>query len=263
MESKTQILKRFNVSYLGSTTSSQKVVKSAKNGVLTYILYLAPSTMSSDATHNINVCPVSHTCKEQCLSGSGHSLIEARAGKTTIRQARIRKTQAFYDCREDFMRVLIAEIKHYKNIARKKRMRFAVRLNGTSDLSPLVFKSQGKSILQLFPRTQFYDYTKVPARIKIRAKNYDLTFSYSGDNWDTCEEFLKDNGRVAVVFDMPLPLTYRGYRVIDGDTTDARFLDEQGVVVGLKYKHNKSDYKNGSYSRIKNTFVVDEENYIP
>jgi hypothetical protein len=30
---------------------------------------------------------------------------------------------------------------------------------------------------------------------------------------------------------------YNGYRVVNGDETDLRFLDEQGVIVGLKYKN--------------------------
>jgi len=42
---------------------------------------------------------------------------------------------------------------------------------------------------------------------------------------------------VAMVFNK-LPETYNGYRVVNGDETDLRFLDEQGVIVGLKYKYN-------------------------
>ena len=40
---------------------------------------------------------------------------------------------------------------------------------------------------------------------------------------------------VAVVFNK-LPETYLGRKVINGDDTDLRFLDERGVVVGLKAK---------------------------
>ena len=40
---------------------------------------------------------------------------------------------------------------------------------------------------------------------------------------------------VAVVFDK-LPEEYLGYPVIDGDTTDLRFLDDTGVIVGLLAK---------------------------
>ena len=41
----------------------------------------------------------------------------------------------------------------------------------------------------------------------------------------------------AVVFkSKTLPMYYAGYAVINGDESDLRFLDEKGVVVGLKAK---------------------------
>ena len=39
-----------------------------------------------------------------------------------------------------------------------------------------------------------------------------------------------------------LPATWYGYRVIDGDKHDYRFLDERGVVVGLRAK-GEAKYK--------------------
>jgi hypothetical protein len=33
-----------------------------------------------------------------------------------------------------------------------------------------------------------------------------------------------------------LPTEYEGYKVINGDEDDLRFLDEKNVIVGLKYK---------------------------
>ena len=47
----------------------------------------------------------------------------------------------------------------------------------------------------------------------------------------------KSNGmNVAVVFRKELPATYLGRKVINGDETDLRFLDEKNVIVGLKAK---------------------------
>jgi hypothetical protein len=40
-------------------------------------------------------------------------------------------------------------------------------------------------------------------------------------------------GNVAVVFRNQLPKTWKGYEVVNGDSNDLRFLDKQGVVVGL------------------------------
>ena len=37
-----------------------------------------------------------------------------------------------------------------------------------------------------------------------------------------------------------LPKTYLGFRVINGDSHDLRFLDPKGVIVGLSPKGNKA-----------------------
>jgi hypothetical protein len=51
------------------------------------------------------------------------------------------------------------------------------------------------------------------------------------------------------VFKNDLPETWKGFKVIDGDKTDERFLDEKGVVVGLKAK--------GDAKKDQSGFVVD------
>ena len=63
--------------------------------------------------------------------------------------------------------------------------------------------------------------------------NYHLTFSRSEHNDKLCEMVLEMGGNVAVVFRNQLPQTWKGYEVINGDENDLRFLDKQGVVVGL------------------------------
>jgi hypothetical protein len=99
---------------------------------------------------------------------------------------------------------------------------------------------------------QFYDYTKISNRFeqfKAR-KNYDLTYSYSGDNWAQCEEILSSNlGRVAMVFEKNLPSSFNGFKVIDADAYDMRYNDAKGVICGLKFKkvRNKIDQKNNKF----------------
>jgi hypothetical protein len=94
-----------------------------------------------------------------------------------------------------------------------------------------------KNILEIFPDVQFYDYTKVPNRITLveKYKNYDLTFSYSGENLDECVNMLDKHIRVAVVF-KKVPSEFWGRPVIDGDKYDMRYRDNRDVIVGLKYK---------------------------
>jgi hypothetical protein len=51
---------------------------------------------------------------------------------------------------------------------------------------------------------------------------------------------LKQGYNVAAVFNVKdgseLPTTYKGYKVVDGDISDLRFLDAKNVIVGLKSK---------------------------
>ncbi len=71
--------------------------------------------------------------------------------------------------------------------------------------------------------------------------NYNFTFSFSGGNWKWCEKFLKEQkANVAVVFKNNVPLEWNQFKVIDGTEDDERFLDEKGVIVGLKFKVPKT-----------------------
>ena len=142
------------------------------------------------------------------------------------------------------MVLLVSEINRAIRKAKRLGLKLVVRLNGTSDIvwenTPIVFsKSLGYSftIFELFPQTQFYDYTKYPTRHKL-PNNYHLTFSYSGAasfipivaKWDS----KVTNQNIAVVFNK-VPTDMFG-PVINGDSNDLRFLDPVNVTVGLKAK---------------------------
>jgi hypothetical protein len=105
--------------------------------------------------------------------------------------------------------------------------------------------------MEVFPQVQFYDYTKIPTRSNIPT-NYDLTFSYSGVEsfQPVWQKALKNDElkRFAVVFSKrdAMPTQFAGMNVIDGDSTDLRFLDKSNVIVGLyakgKAKQDKTDF---------------------
>lgn len=231
------------LSYIGSVNSSAKMEKGQKYNVDTFIIYLAAAQSSG-----YQVCPMAtKECISACLVQSGHAKIDILSGQNKITKCRTIKTQLFFENRDLFMNKLVREITNAKTKAEKKGHDFAVRLNGTSDLSPLIFKLDGKNVLELFPNVTFYDYTKVPNRTKVvdQYSNYDLTFSFSGENWNACKDVLDTNtGRVAMVFEGKLPATYKGYKVINGDLYDMRYKDEKGCIVGLKFKKvvNKIDF---------------------
>jgi hypothetical protein len=238
-------IKKTGFAYLGKCGSSSKIIKSAKVlNIDTYILYLAPSNASG-----YNVCPMAtKECIAGCLNTSGRAGIEILSGnKSRIINARIKKTQMFFKNREFFMNWLICDIAANKILSQSKGNEFAVRLNGTSDINWMAYKINGKNVFETFPEIQFYDYTKVVNRFTNKPDNYHLTFSYTGYNWNDCEMVLNSGNNIAVIFNVgknkPLPLTYNGYIVIDGDITDYRPFDPNGVIVGLHWKQiaNKKD----------------------
>ena len=235
------------LSYLGSVASSSKIAKGLKYNEATYILYLAPANQSG-----YEVCPMrTEECTMACLTESGHNRIDVK--KNAINKARIAKTKLFFEQRDFFMGWLVTEIEKAKYQSESNGMRFSVRINGTSDIDLTTFKLNGKNILQLFDDVMFYDYTKVAKRFRMLEKypNYDLTYSYSGHNTIQCLDLLdKKQGRIAMVFEgKVLPVSFMGYKVIDGDAYDMRYLDEQGVIVGLKFKkvRNKIDTANNKF----------------
>ena len=259
------LLKKYGISYLGGVKTSAKVKYSYDKGVMTYIIYLAPADLSGR-----NVCPKSKYCKAFCLNGAGHNKAEVIAkgiNHSKINLSRIKKTNIFFDNREDFMLMMIHEIMKYEEKAKSLGMQFACRLNGTSDISLNAFTYQGTPIYEIFPNVQFYDYTKVYNRIETLAyvSNYDITFSYDGHNWDECEQYLSNHGRIAVVFDTPImPKYWRGYRVIDGNKSDDRFNDDRGVIVGLHYHKPGNIYLDEKHGIFHDTqFVVKQtDSYI-
>lgn len=214
------------------STGNPKLLKGEKKGYLSFVLHLAPANLSGH-----EVCPKRTTgCSMACLNTAGRGGI-FKKGETSnvIQDARIRKTKAFFDNREQFMKDLVADIKLGIKQAEKKGMTPAFRLNGTSDLSWEKYRIDGKNIFELFPEVQFYDYTKVLGRKIGSIKNYHVTFSNADGNLNDVLAARTAGYNIAAVF-KKLPEKFLGRPVIDGDETDLRFLDPKGVIVGLKAK---------------------------
>ena len=201
------------------TTQNYKTVKGEKLGYYTGILYLAPGDISG-----YEVCPKrSKGCTDGCLFTSGMGPMP------NVMNGRIRKTIEFFINRDVFLQQLIKDVKSIEKKAKKLQMTPAIRLNGTSDIEWTRF-----GIIDQFPTIQFYDYTKVLNRLtKERPPNYYLTFSRSESNDDECSKALELGYNVAVVFDKVVPSEWKGYKVVNGDNSDVRFIDPKGVIVGL------------------------------
>jgi hypothetical protein len=209
-----------------------KILKGMKQGYMTYILHLAPADVSG-----YNTCPKATAgCKAACLNTAGRGGM-FKKGETTnvIQKARIRKTKLFFENRDAFLAILEDDIRKAIKQAEKKGLIPVFRLNGTSDIA---WEKYG--IIQKFPNVQFYDYSKILGRKVNGLANYHLTFSAADGNDDDVRRAIKEGYNIATVFGIkkntPMPETYEGMPVFNGDDSDLRFLDPKGVVVGLYAK---------------------------
>lgn len=231
-----QAKKETGLSYIGQINNGAKHKKAYHYNELVYTIYFAPANSSG-----YEVCGGrTKLCTVACLNMSGMNRMNMK--DEMIINSRKRKTRLFFQEREFTVRWIIQEIKNAQRKAKSKGMNFSVRLNNTSDISPedfyIIHKGLKKNILQIFPDIHFYDYTKIPGRIELLRlyPNYDLTFSFNGENMDLCESMLRHNVRVAIVFNGKLPDEYLGYPVINADLYDMRYKDPKNVIVGLHYK---------------------------
>lgn len=202
--------------------ANTKTMKGEKYGYLTFILHLAPSTLSG-----YNVCAkASLGCIAACLNTAGMGIF------SNVQEARIRKTKWYFEDRAGFEAQLSKDIEAAKREAARKGMKLALRLNGTSDLPSLSIRAARKH-----PDVQIYEYTKIAKVFDMDVPaNLHYTFSRSESNAIEVMNVLEKGGNVAAVFAGELPKTYLGYKVISGDDSDLRFLDEKNVVVGLTAK---------------------------
>ena len=271
---------KYNLLSQGST----KIEKSNKlsDEWFSRIMYLAPHNLADGKR---TLCPFSikANCYEACLNTSGHGKF------SNVQQSRIRKSLLFLNDRDEFMQQLVQDVHTFLRECKRKGKKPALRLNGTSDIQweniPIknnnyeisnmyllrkyskYFEGYGHSqwkpckelvdlgwqeannIFELFPQIQFYDYTKIPTRKVEHIPNYHLTWSYSEADSNYAALIKTVSNNIAVVFREALPEVFKGFKVIDGDKHDMRFLDETQVVVGLIEK--------GEAKKDTSGFVID------
>ena len=224
------------------STGNPKVLKGMKQGFNTYILHLAPADVSGYET-----CPKRTAgCTAACLNLAGRGGMFKRAETTNvIQEARKRKTKLFFENRTEFMVQLVKDIELAIKQSAKLDLVPVFRLNGTSDLSFEKYEvvRNGvtyRNIFAAFPDVQFYDYTKILGRKFRDIPNYHLTFSAADGNDGDVLKAIAQGYNIATVFGIkktePMPESYNGLPVFNGDDSDLRFLDPKGVVVGLYAK---------------------------
>jgi len=208
-------------------------------------MYLAPSDLADGVK---TTCPYAKIamCEEPCLNTAGLGGVYS-----SIQNARIRKSLLYFNEYDNFMGQLVSDITKFAKECDKLGKQPSLRLNGTSDIQWEYQEVNGKTVFDMFPEIQFYDYTKIPTRKINGIDNYHLTWSYSEANKKYSKLFDIVLENKAVVFRKDIPKTFKGLEVINGDEHDMRFLDKDNVVVGLKAKGKAKNDNSG--------FVIDNE----
>jgi hypothetical protein len=237
-------------------TPAQASPKLAKPGpddwrpIVAAVLHLSPGRISGRETCGART----KGCTVSCLNGAGRGGIGAEFSPrgelirgNTIQAARMRRTRLFFERSVAFMRAAVADLELLERQARAVDGIPAARPNGTSDLdwtAVACMRKNGRlaNIFEAFPGIRFWDYTKHEERLTWNIPNYALTFSRAETlaNRLASMRVLQSGRNVAAVFStkkgQPLPDSWNGHKVIDGDLTDFRFTDPAGVVVGLRAK---------------------------
>ena len=227
--------------------SQAKLKKALKKGWLSGGIHLAPHKMSGK-----NVCPfASALCIAGCLNFSGHGGIGLDENRMNSCQlARIARTNFFFADRGLFWYLFEREMGSLLRKAAKEGLRPSFRPNLTSDIRWEIHPCirDGKlfdNMFDAYPEVMFMDYTAWPTKYRSTLQapppNYHLTFSLKEDNDREARAALAVGVNVAVVLMVgkndPMPKTWSGRKVIDGDDHDLRFLDDgAGVFIGLRPK---------------------------
>jgi hypothetical protein len=219
-----------NLTLLTKGEASPKLAKDQR--FMTRILYLA------SAVYKAELCPNAGTCKDHCL------IVHAGRGAiggydNMVQRARKARSDWFLSNPVEFKAQLVHEITLAITASKKANMPLAIRLNGGSDLD-------WSDIYAQFPQVQFWEYTKRPelAVLIDTLPNVHATYSHNERTTTRILGLILGVGiNVAMVFNtkrgQPLPAMVGNVSVIDGDLSDLRFLDEGGVIVGLRLKKLK------------------------
>jgi len=204
----------------------------------------------------------SKECRDSCLvfAGQNASTRYNTYRKVAQAMALLKEPVAFVRMLVESIEKWLLDCTFYKRPQENLEMHPFFRLNMLSDipwerLAPWIFRrfSPGENGLPLV----WYDYTKVPDRRAMPGfpKNYDLTFSLSGEDENKAyalREMKLYNSKIAVVFigrrekakgewvpilvkgdeatkQIPLPKEFWGVDVHDGDRSDVRPYDPDGT----------------------------------
>lgn len=251
---------------LTPTEYSHKTELGLASGIGQAILYLDPASVAGGR----NMCPGhSPECLSNCLIYSGQMIMPNAVA------ARKWRTLLLQQDPEQFGRLLQRDIDAHLRWVVKRGLLPAVRFNGTSDYHweewevPHLGETIHQYLLRVSPETVINEYTKRYSFMKrylegAYTPNLYATFSLHERNELQAMDILRRGGNVTVVFKakvgQPLPSSWWGRPVLDGDVDDLRWMDRgrahamgldasRGLVIGLRAK--------GKAARTDTPFVID------
>lgn len=213
------------------TTENMKFDKSLKAGTITYGLSLA-----HHKTSGFNVCRyATPACSAACVADAGNGrypkLVDAREMKTRFLASHPAA----------FLTILCDELDTLN--LKGATSEIGVRLNTFSDLPWERWLDCTR-----WPNLHIYDYTAWPVDRRPTPKSYDITRSIKETHSvSDMKKMLAAGSRIAVCVDIKrkdvVPSSILGVPAIDGDKTDARFIEPSPAVVVLRPKGSARKYK--------------------
>ena len=168
-------------------------------------------------------------CRAVCLTHSG------RLGLSASQRAAFVRSIMWQQHRPQFQAILEHEIRKFVTSCADQPV---VRVYGTHDGN---IDDDLPGLTDTFPEVIFNDYTKIDQPVGwVRDNVYRCKSATENTTRDEFLDYASNGWNHAVPFDLgrhdPLPEFFHGIPVVDGDHDDLRFLDPDGVIVGLRYK---------------------------
>ena len=226
------------------------------------VLYLSPAweAFTDGADSEYTMCPFATTCIDPCIGRNA-----GRQAMDDSFNSRLWKTTLWMGARAAFRELLDREIAQVIKRCSSRGMRFAFRMDGSSDTG------YGRRLAKRFSERDektgkhqalFFDYTKSETRAISNARgrhpaNFAQVYSFDGTRAgiDRARRVLAAGGNIAAVFNSlpaiasaaggyvrapgPLPEFFLGAPVFDGDLHDLLNEDPMmpgGMVRGLRFK---------------------------
>lgn len=175
------------------------------------------------------LCVNDGACRATCVVAESW-----RASTSTVSASRAARTELLTEHGSVFLALLLDRL----SWAHDRHGIVDIRPNANSDVAWEIIAPAMFDLLSSW-NGRAYDYTKRLDRVGMLTGNYRTTFSATGATREATVRRLVDRGdTVTAVFSSlaPMPARWHGIPVVNGDTTDDRFSDPSGVIVGLKAK---------------------------